>query len=234
MYDFLSLNNCEKIASILGNFGIFCITFYAFWLTYFSKNIKVTSTGKSHSRYFGSSINCTIVNKTLSPLLINEIRVVYDNKYEIPVKKVENEPLLIEGFRSQNIIGDKYSKLSEDIDYGTDVYFKIMTPEKTLNIKFRGKIKKKAKLETIGTFTYRYDDVVLTDLVRYVLTYWRKGERECKNIYITKDGMMNECLKDFNKLPVDVLNNPDKMVQIFKEIFNDENWCFQINEIGQR
>ena len=34
------LDILEIIATILGNLGIFVITAYGFWLTYFSKNIK--------------------------------------------------------------------------------------------------------------------------------------------------------------------------------------------------
>lgn len=225
------LNIIETSANILEGIGVFFITAYAFWLTYFSKNIKVTSTGMNYSRYFGSSINCTIVNKTLSPLIIDEIRVVYDNKYELPVKKFDAEPLVIEGFRAQNIEGDKFTKLSKDVGLGKDVYFKIVTPEKILHVKFRGKIKKNAKLETIGTHTNKFDGVVLTDIVKYVLIYWRKGESERKKIYITKDGFMDKELKNFNALPKEIMDKPNEMVELFKQAINDENYCILLEEL---
>ena len=72
------LDILEIIATILGNLGIFVITAYGFWLTYFSKNIKITSIGENHSKFLGSHIDCTILNKTLSPLIINEIKAVYN------------------------------------------------------------------------------------------------------------------------------------------------------------
>lgn len=224
----------ESIASILGNFGIFFITAYGFWLSFFSKNIKVTSIGENLSRFFGNYINCTIMNKTLSPIVINEIKAVYDNKYEVTVKKFADEPLVIEPFRACNITGDQYSSLSEEFSKFGNVYFKLLTPEKTLFIKYKGKIKKKAKLEIVMHNVNRFDDVVLSEQVKYVLVYWYKGEKELHKIYITKDGVMDKNLKDFNALPQNILGKPEVMVEVFKNTFNNENWCFQINEIGQK
>lgn len=231
MLDFLSLDNIDKVASILGNLGIFVITAYGFWLYHFSKKVKITSFNQSCSKFFGDSLNCTIFNKTMSPKTICDISIVFDNKYLMFIKKFE-EPMLLEPFHAYNILGDKYSK-SIDIPFGPDVYFRLGTPEKTIFVPFRGKIKKYNKLDTIGTVSYKFDEVVISDQVKYVLLYWYKGNKNIHKIYITKHGMMNENLKDFNLVPEDVLSSPDKMVQFFKEKFDDENWCFQINEIGR-
>ncbi len=40
MWDFLSLDNIDKVASILGNLGIFVITAYGFGYTIFQKKLK--------------------------------------------------------------------------------------------------------------------------------------------------------------------------------------------------
>lgn len=37
--------------------------------------------------------------------------------------------------------------------------------------------------------------------------------------------------KYFNAIPKGIIEYPDKMVELFKEIFK-ENWSFQLNEIG--
>ena len=233
MCDFISLDNIEKIASIAGNFGIFCITFYAFWLSYISKNIKVTSVGSNSSIFLGSSINCTIMNKTLSPLIIEKVIGVYNNEFEVTIKEFKEEPLIVEPFRSVNIIGDKYTELSDEFSTLDDSYFKIVTPEKVLFIKYRGKIKNKKGTTIVSRISRKFDDIVISPSVKYVMTYWYKGTKEVHKIYILDSGFMDKCIKDFNQLPKEILNKPDDMVKFIKESLNDENWCFVINEIGR-
>lgn len=233
MCDFISLDNIEKVASIAGNFGIFCITAYAFWLSYFSKNIKVTSTGSSNDLFFGSSINCTILNKTLSPLIIEQIIGVYENKYAITIKDFKNNPLVIEPFRSASILGDKYTDLSDKFSTFEDAYFKLITPEKILFIKYRGKIKNKKNTIGVSRLVNYFEHEVLSPSVKYVMTYWYKGTKDVHKIYILDNGFMNQCIKDFNQLPKEILNKPEDMVKFIKKSLNDENWCFVINEIGR-
>lgn len=166
----------------------------------------------------------------MSPKTICDISVVFDNKYLVIIKKFE-EPMLLEPFHAYNIVGDRYSK-PIDIPPYTDVYFRLGTPEKTLFVKFRGKIKKNnKKIDTISTVTYKFDDIVISEQVKYVLTYWYKGKDKMNKIYITKDGLMDKNFKDFKMLPENIINNSDKMVEFFKEKFNNENWCFIINGI---
>ena len=62
---------------------------------------------------------------------------------------------------------------------------------------FEEKIKKHNKLDTIGTVSYKFNEVVISDQVKYVLIYWYKGNKNIHKIYITKHGMMNENLKRF-------------------------------------
>jgi hypothetical protein len=225
----------EIIATILGNLGIFAITAYGFWLTYFSKNIKITSIGENHSKFLGSHIDCTILNKTLSPLIINEIKAVYNNTYEISIKKYEKEPLIVEAFKSYNVCGDEYTKLREEIKTYGDVYFKIITPENILFVKYKGRIKKRKKLITVTSFSRRFDGVVLSEQIKYILIYWHKEQKELNKIYITDCGFMDKDLMDkggkyFNAIPKGIIEYPDKMVELFKEIFK-ESWNFQLNEI---
>ena len=216
----------ESITSMLGNLGIFAITAYGFWLTYFSKNIKITSIGESHSMFFGNSINCTIMNKTLSPLIINEIQAVCNNKSIVTIKRFKNESKVIEPFRACNITGDLYTVLDDEINIFGDVYFKLVMPDKTLFIRYKGKIKKRAPLEIVASSNRQFDGVTLSKDVKYVLIYWRKDQKEQYSIYITKDGFMNKRLNDCHMLPKEIVRNHKKIFEFFKNIFSD-NWCFQ-------
>lgn len=69
-----------------------------------------------------------------------------------------------------------------------DIYFRLGTPEKSILVPFQGKIQKKQKLETITKRTIKVDDVVISEQVKYILTYWYKGKDKIHKIYITKDG----------------------------------------------
>ena len=220
------LDYLESITSILSNFGIFSITAYVFWLTYFSKNIKITSIGESHSFFFGSSINCTIMNKTLSPLIINEIQVVYNNESVVTIKKFNNVPQIIEPFRAYNIIGDAYTNLDDEINIFGDVYFKLITPDQILFIKNKGKIKKKIQLKVIACSRRQFNNITLSKDVKYVLVYWRKGQKEQYNIYITKNGFMDKNLNGFNVLPKNIIGNHKRIFEFFQNTFNDD-WSFQ-------
>lgn len=226
----------ESFATILGNAGIFFITAYGFWLTYFSKNIKITSVGSSSSIYFGYAKNCTIYNKTLSPLIIEKIKIVYDNKYEVTIKDFKDEPLTIESFKAGYIKGDRYTSLSEDIDefFAKDVYYKIETPGKELIIKSHGKINKKAKLITVCTSHRYFDNVVVSKDVRYVLIYWLKDSKEFKKVYILDNGMMDKNIFNFNVLPEEVLGNEKAMVRFFKNNFKNPDINFVIHDIDTK
>lgn len=68
------------------------------------------------------------------------------------------------------------------------------------------------------------------------MIYWHKEQKELNKIYITDCGFMDKDLMDkggkyFNAIPKGIIEYPDKMVELFKEIFK-ENWSFQLNEIG--
>lgn len=233
MCDFLNLDNIDKVASILGNAGIFCITAYAFWLTYFSKNIKITSTGGDSSIFFGSAINCTILNKTLSPLIVEKVIGVYGNEFEIIIKDFKSNPLVIEPFHSANICGDKYTDLSDEFNTFGDAYFKLVTPGKVLFIKYRGKIKNKKDTTIVSRRTIRFNNVVVSPSVKYAMTYWYKGDKETHILYILDNGIMSDSVKGFNKLPDEVLGKPDEMVNYFKKSFDNENWNFIIDNVGR-
>lgn len=225
----------ETVSTILGNAGIFLITAYGFWLTYFSKNIKITSTKGYSSIHFGDSKNCTIYNKTLSPLIIEKITAVYDNKYEINIKDFGDTPLIVDSFKIGNIIGDRYTALSEDIDtlFFKDVYYKVKTPEKELIVKSRGKINKKACPKIVGCLVQRFDNVVLSKHVKYVLVYWLKNSDKINKIYINDNGFMSETIRDFNAIPTDILNDHNKMLKLFKDTFNNKDLNIQLYEIEQ-
>ncbi len=223
----------ETIATILGNIGLFIITFYVFWKQYFSKNIKITSSGEHSSIYFGNAINCTLFNKTLSPVVVEKIDVVYDNKYEVTIKDFKENPLVLEYFRSAYIKGERYTSLSEKLNtlFARDVYYKVKTPDKTILIKSRGKIKKKNKLTHIATFTQRFDDTVISKGVRYVLIYWLKGTKEFNRVFILDNGMMDKNIANFNQLPREILGKPKEMLKFFKETFNNPDLNIRIHEL---
>lgn len=227
----LDINTFEKIASILGNIGIFAITAYGFWLRYFSKNIKITSIGENYSRFFGGYTSCTIMNKTLSPIVVSKIQAVYNNQYEFTIKEYKEAPLIVEPFRGYHIIGDKYSYLSDKFDILGDVYFKLHTPEEVLFIKCRGKVKKKSKLNIVSRHVKSFNGIVVSEKVKYVLVCCRRGKSELRYIYITDDGLMDKKLKNFNALPEEILGDSEKMVEIFKKTLNEEDWSFQLNEL---
>ena len=227
----IRLDDVEKLASILGNIGIFIITAYGFWLYHFSKKLKIISLSQDYSQFFGDNINCTIYNKTMSPKTITNISVVFDNKYLVNIKNFK-EPFLLEPFHAYNILGDRYSNAIKIPPY-TNVYFKLNTPEKTLNVHFMGKILKNKKLETITKNTIKFNEIVISEQIKYVLIYWYKGkEDKSRIIYITYDGFMDKNLKNINVLPRDIMESSEKIKDFFKDLFDNENICFQLNELN--
>ncbi len=231
MCNFLSLDNIDKIASILGNLGIFVLTAYGFWLYHFSKNLKITSFGVNHSRFKGSCLNCSIYNKTMSPKTIKAISVVYDNKYIISLKNFDT-PFLLEPFHAYNIEGKWYS-VDPKIPRYKNVYFKLEMPEKTINVKFKGKIKKNKVLETISTYSNSFNGEVISDTVKYALMYWFKDEKKQHCVLIDENGYMDKNILDFNAIPENLLKDSKKMVEFFKTKFTNPDVKFTIYSIGK-
>lgn len=231
MCDFLNLETVDKVASILGNLGIFVLTAYGFWLYHFSKNLKITSFGENHNSFEGSGLHCTIFNKTLSPKTITAISVVFNNKYLMTLKTFD-EPFLLEPFHAYNIIGKRYS-YEPEIPMHKDIYFRVQTPEKTIFIPFTGKIKKRKKLETITTHSVTFDNEVISGSIRYAILYWNKNEDKRHRILINDVGMMDKTILNFNQLPKDVVNNDKKMESFFKEQFSNPEIKYVIYKIGK-
>lgn len=224
------LNIIESISSILGSLGIFILTLYAFWLYHFSKKIKITSFGSTHSRFKGSGLNCSIYNKTMSPKTIESISVVYDNKYIVTLIKFDM-PFLLEPFHAYYIEGKKYS-IEPPIPVYKDIYFILKTPEKTIYVKFRGRIKKNKNLETVMTFSNSFNGEVISDTVKYALMYWFKNEATQHCILIDQNGCMDKAILDFNVLPKNILNDSKKMSEFFKRKFTHPDVKFKIYNIG--
>lgn len=224
MFDILA-----TLTTIFENLGVLTVTVYGFWLYHFSQNVKVTSFGRTCSLFFGNSLNCSIYNKTMSPKTICNISVVFDNKYLMIIKTYE-EPILLEPFHAYNIIGDKYSR-SENIPQYSDIYFRLKTPEKTIFVPYKGKIINKTGLEVIEKSSYAYNDIVISDMVKYVLMYRYKGCNKADTIYITKDGMMNRNFKGCNVLPKDIVEDENKFKDFWEKQFADQDVSFIIDKI---
>ncbi len=225
------LNIIESIASILGSLGVFILTAYAFWLYHFSKKIKVTSLSPSSSMFFGYSFNFTIINKTMSPKNIQEIIAVFDNKYQVKIKKFD-EPFLLEPLKTYNISGNKYSAISTSMHSFCDTYFILDCFEKPIYVKYRGKIRNKKSLQTVGSICNFFDNEVLSDGVNFVLIYWHKDSKEKTKVFITDTGIMDKTIYNFNGLPKKVVTNTESIGDFFNGIFEDPNINFQVYDVS--
>lgn len=222
----------ESISSILGGLGVFALTAYAFWLYHFSRKITITSFSPRKDIFYGNNLNCTIYNKTMSPKTITSISVVFNNS-QMMIVKTFNEPFLLEPFHAYNIIGDRYSN-NIDIPLFEDIYFKLGTPEKTINVKFSGKIIKNKKLDVLTKVSIPFDGEVISEGVHYVLVYWTKGEKEYKKVLILDSGMMDKDIFNFNVVPKEILGKEKEMIHFFKDSFKNPEMNFIIHNLRRK
>lgn len=207
---------------------ILLITFYTFFITFISKKIKFRSFSVSSSLKEGNSFSVVLENKTLSPILIDNINLIVNNQYKIPFKKFDS-PLIIEPFTAKKIHSEKYSYMSPDleiIDDSKNTLEVIMTGGKKIYLNSHKKtprIKRKMKNSSsnVQIVTNIYNGKIVPKYARYALTIFKDGEKD--TTFIFKTGVMTEEIYGYNGIPKKNVKTKASLIAYLEDFFKSES-----------
>lgn len=194
------------IMEFTGNMCVILITIYTFYLTFFSKKIKIVGCSISNSVFEGCQIHFSLHSYTLQSFEVREISVIFQDK---SVHLKLEEPVIIEPRMTTKVIAERYTRLTENIDLNDILLSKnwglilhthndiVYTSIKKWDLGIRKKRKyRKGYYHSISTINQIYGETVISDMVKYII--WIRLIQYDKPIFMTVDGHMSQTIEGYN------------------------------------
>lgn len=194
------------IMDFTGNMCVVLITIYTFYLTFFSKKIKIVGCGISNSAFEGCQIYFSLHSHTLQTFEVKEISVIFLDKC---VHLKLEEPAIIEPRMTTKVISEKYTRFTEKIDLNDVLLGKkwglilhtqngiLYTSTKKWDLGITKKRKyRQCCYHRISTFNQSYGGIVISDNVKYVI-YIGLGLYD-EPIFMTEYGHMSQSIGGYN------------------------------------
>lgn len=235
-------NILKEIFSTLSDAAILAITIYTFYLT-IKPRVKLIGMRHAYGGIEGDIISVSLENKSLSPISIKKISIIFDN-YDMPIfsKGDNDEECIIEGFKTKTISMEPYSSVTLDKDYFNLPklnirYIRIETSRNIQYIKvlpkecnvFLKHSEKKKTLQQVLVSRTRFNGVVLKPHMKYALLFSNEHNIP-KTIIISETGMLSDSVFGFNMLSPDIEITKDNLENFFKNYFKDKK--FSITKIN--
>lgn len=234
----------KNILQIVGDLCLLFISAYTFRLTIFLKKLRFIGYRPSFSTFEGDSLEITLENRSLAPVVIQSISLVL-NGYSIQIFSEDEdgcETGIIDGFKTGKIKMRPFSEIytnegNPNFHEVDGMYLIIETPRGNQYLTFANSPKKwfsqlKKKSHTIpkATVTRKFlDNKIIKPYIRYAIVFFDKNDNE-QTILVHKSGLMSKALFGYNRLPKEILLNKETIYTHFKEQFsnniielNDEN-----------
>lgn len=233
MLDFPIIRDWVNFAA---NMCILAITIYTFFITFLSKRIKFRSISIAYSNTEGNSFSVVLENKTLSPILINDINLIVDNQYKVKVKKFDS-PLILEPFKAKKITSNKYSYTDPDLGTMTghkNVLEVVTMSGKKLYLPWHKKTPKVSKqmkqcYANVSVITNTYNGKIVPKFAKYVLIVSRDDWNN--TIFIFESGTMTGEILGYNCLPKEVVKEKVKLVEHLDDLFKPNDIGYYVEEI---
>lgn len=194
------------IMDFTGNMCVVLITIYTFYLTFFSKKIKIVGCGISNSVFEGCQAYFSLHSYSLQTFEVREISVIFQDK---SVNLKLEESVIIEPRMTTKVITQRYTRFTENIDLDEVLMSKkwglilhtqngmIYTSTKKRDLGIRKKRKyRKCCYHRISTFNQLYGGIVISDNVKYVI-YIGLGLCD-KPIFMTEYGHLSQTVGGYN------------------------------------
>lgn len=224
MINFLFIRDWVSFAA---NICILVITVYTFFITFISKKIEFRSVSPSSSITKGNSLSVVLENKTLSPILIDNINLIVDNKYKIKIKSFDS-PLIIEPFTASKITSDKHS-------YTIPYIGSLIGPKNVLELDMSGKYKylplykKSPKVSknikrsntNVQIITNKYNEKIVPEFAKYILVFSKDSWHN--TVFIFESGVITEDVFGINGLPPEVVKDYNMLIEYLDTLFKPNN-----------
>lgn len=246
-----STKDIWDILNIVANIILVSTGSYIFWLTYFSRKVKISSLQLQFEMFFGNTFSIVLKNYTLQDFELKKIYIILkDGKsLEYDLEK-ENKNFILLLARKSLKINIKYSNTNINFTYNDIDRIEAETTSNKL-ICYRGKFKLLKYIfhkwfhiyiknkGVVPFFSYKYGNTVLSLCVRYVISLYNKDGTFDKNIFVTDNGICDknittiingqiQCINAFNEK---VVVNIDKFHNYLKNEFFDKSQKWLITEI---
>lgn len=223
------------IVSLVMGICVSVLTFYTAYLKFLCKKIRFLTYSPHFISYYGDKLSVILENQSLSSFSINDVSIVYGNKYIMQIKKYD-EPLILDPLKSCKIESEPITTTDpitfSDLDKIEDKYLLIKTSRGKIYSKFRGKIKKKAELEQVCIQRKKFNDQVISDDIRYALLF-REFDNTPRTIFITNLGDMSAQVTYFNSLRDQDISTKEAVESFFKTIFEPLDIPFKIIDLQE-
>ena len=236
------LNIVNIVLQIFSNICIVGITLYTAYLQFWCKSIKVLSCSSSKSRFYGDTITLYLKNKSLSPVSIVRIYLVFDNKSHILFKEFET-PLLVHGRCSFQVEMEGIPKsISEFKEVPYDQRFLVIEFTDDYCVSAFGRKKWNDINYTLFDFyktrkiyikRIKFKDKYLSENVKYAL--YIKSDSTTKTIFIDKEGYMSEVCFDSGKWCNGVgKGNYNEIKSRIDEAFKGKDISYELYDIWEQ
>lgn len=233
MIDFPIIRDWVNFAA---NMCILVITIYTFFITFISQKIKLRSISTASSNSEGNSFSVVLENKTLSPILIDNINLIVDGQYKVKVKRFDS-PLILEPFTAKKVTSEKYSytvpNLENMSDYKNVVEVNISGKKIYLSLnKNTPKVSKNMKQsrENVIRITNTYNGKNVPQFAKYILIVSKDDWNN--TVFIFESGAMTGEIFGYNSLPKKVVKKKAKLIEYLDDWFKPNVIDYYVEEIS--
>lgn len=242
----ISASSLVSFISFVADISLLFVGIYTFRLTIWPKKLKVINLTHSSSRFYGQSLSVTIENRAISPITINEIRILKDEN----IITIYKGNLVLEGFKSEVI---KMNPCTEIISYdmseiaiikpsGKKTIFYISTSRGTQRVSFSkrksltGYILRrrtnKLKYKSATIYSKTYNGQVVSKNIIYALSFEDRGGN-LNTVFIDKFGFMSDAPLGYNGLPSDIVNDDMRLREFFDKEFSKSGLKYSLERIDE-
>ena len=232
----------NDILPAIGNLCLFFISVYTFRLTIFPKKLRFIKYVPSFSTFEGDSVEITLENRALSPVVVQTVSLVSDG-YNIKIFSEDDDgTCIIDGFKTGKIRMNPFSFIfteEGEINFGLEkeLYLVVKTPRGKQYLNLVGAPKRyflrlREKLHpTKRTIVKRhyFNEKILKPYVRYAILYADKNGNT-QTVFVHNSGLMSKALFGYNGLPEEIVANKETMYAHFEKEFSKYNTSFSIKE----
>lgn len=227
MADFTIIRDWVNFAASM---CILVITIYTFYITFISKRLIFRSISLANSNSEGNSFSVVLENKTLSPILIDNINLIVGDQYKVKVKKFDS-PLILEPFTAKKVTSNKYSYTVPDLGTitGNNNVLEVNMSGKKIYLPLHKKTPKVSKQMkqnhvNVTTITNTYNGKIVPKFAKYVLIVSKDDWNN--TVFIFESGTMTGEILGYNGLPEEVVKDKVKLIEYLDHWFkpNDINY----------
>lgn len=223
--------------SLLSDSCVLLITLYTFYLKFWCKKISFIQYSPTYSIFEGDHLSVVIENHTLSPICLDEVRMIYGNKYKLTMVKYD-EPQSIEPLKTFVVKMAPFSYLGgisfSELNGIQDKYLELSTSKGLIYTKLNKNVKiykgNKNPAQIVMVAREFYNGHLIFPDTKYALSFRTKENLE--TIFINSNGLMSRAVGGFNAIPKEVINNKNEIEEIFKKFFLPLGISFILEEIG--